>query len=155
MKVLFSVFPLKLRSLGSPHKKSPDPKISWRRPPIYHTGRVWSPERGGTPPPGRGPASSPPYGGCFRVPGFLEGPRSLSRELWGFGGRGAAGPPGHGIFRGNPPMVSGGGRGPAGAVFGGPGPREAISSPIWSRRNGINFSSYFSGFFIRGERFSY
>ena len=127
------------------HYTPPDPEISCVRPPIYHTGRVWSPLRGGgTPrpdPPGRG--RPPPYhtGAGFQGAG---GPRSLSREFWSFGGHRAAGPPGHGVFRGNPPMVSiGGARRPGGCFWGPRGP-GGVFGPIWSRRNGINFLSIFS-----------
>ena len=49
-------------------------------------------------------------------------------------------------------MVSGGKRGPAGAVFGGPGPGGAVLGPIWSRRNGINFLGVFYPFFMLEAR---
>ena len=140
-----------LRSLGSPLDGAKNPKISCVRPPIYHTRRVWSPERGVPPrpgtPPGRG--RPPPHhtGAIFRGPGAIWEPSVTEQgvlEVWGSPGARASWPR---RFSGDPPYGKwwrnpGSGTG-WGADFGGPGAPGAVSAQFWPGRNGINFLTLF------------
>ena len=98
----------KLRSLGSPVRwvvyNPPDPKISCVRPPLYHTGRGWSPERGGYP---------PRVGGSLKTGKKNPPDRGVRDPLYSPGGSGTGRGAENGLLRGpDPPFWTP--RGPGG-----------------------------------------